>query len=893
MLPAGGANILDLDFRQWLAARRLQIVENAEHAFAGALSHRAMQLSFVKRARVDLQTSLGGRKGAGGVDVAGALRETDDDIVGWQLRAYAGEDSAKGLNSGLFYRRIVNGALAGVNVFADYEDGDDGDFWRWSVGGDVKNRFGELSANHYFAITDAQMVGAKKTYTREGYDVDVAARIPRLEWAKARVGYYNFKGEFGDEDEDGLRAGLDLSPGEGVVFGVEYDGEDGSFGGNISYTHTFGETQQDAQRAGEFNPRAHFYDAVRREYSQRISRAEGGGGLVIVGTGVSVEVKSVNTATTATMTATLTAGMMNASFPFADEVLVTSADTGAITMRGGAWHLTLSGANPAVAFLGGTVMSVANGMGSFYRSGAGMNEVVIAGVRISLLGTRFDFDSDGNITLHEGGLSMATATGLDIEVAHNATVQVGGDTVRCGGDTVSEVTANCAIGTGDGAAATVTAPAGANVNVGRYTIDASRNVSDISARISAAQAGFFTGIVGREIRVMLSAAAAAEADPSDKLATLHLTDTKNLVPMSAVVFTVRVNPQPLAVSPDGALNTLVLTTGNSITVGVLQVVNGFAAGRRVAFVGGGASSGDFRLAGGTLILGGNNAARRLTAATVVGVDNHNTESNTLAITVSIDATPPPLMPVCSGADSTCRTLTVTPQNASDQTQMGDVTVVSVNLRFVESGQTVQTREKVLMTLLDGAAFTVTDEQVRAMLGTPSGVSVTIIDNPVTVVTVAAHFTAQVQVAGALRPIVVNQGRINVPLSLGNIQTNGDIEQTLNFNVQDLASNQRQFRVVDPAGTGFNIGQSILPDAGVRDYIVTVAQDAVVNAGVDSLRGLSLIAPLGAGGTGDSALLELEFSPPQLWQVSYLPNANHPGRLSSFPRRRESPRALVG
>ena len=87
----------------------------------------------------------------------------------------------------------------------------------------------------------------------------MSVRIPRLEWAKARVGYYDFKGEFGDEDENGLRAGLDLSPGAGLVLGVEYDDDDGKFGGNISYTHNFGETQQESQRAGDFNPRAHFY----------------------------------------------------------------------------------------------------------------------------------------------------------------------------------------------------------------------------------------------------------------------------------------------------------------------------------------------------------------------------------------------------------------------------------------------------------------------------------------------------------------------------------------------------------------------------------------------------------------------------------------------------------
>ena len=554
LLPAGGENILDLDFRQWLAVRRLQIVKNAEHAFAGALSQRAMQLPFVKRARVDLQTSLGGRKGAGGVDVAGALRETDDDIVGWQLRAYAGEDSAKGLNSGVFYRRVVNGALAGVNVFADYEDGDDGDFWRWSIGGDVKNRFGELSANHYFAITDSQVINRQNTYTREGYDVDVAARIPRLEWAKARVGYYNFKGEFGDEDENGFRAGLDLSPGAGLVVGVEYDDDDGKFGGNFSYTHTFGATQQSAQRAGHFNPRAHFYDSARREYSQRISRASGGGGgggLIIVGTGADVEVRSINTATTVTATVNLMANAVtNSVFPIDNDVIVNKSGGGAATImrQGGAWHLTLSANAAEVAFLGGTVMSVVNGRGTFNRTGGGISEVVIAGVRISLLGTRFDFDSGGNITLYEGGLSMAAAGNVSVEVADSgASVQVGNVVARCGagGMSAAGVNVKCAIAdaVADVLSPNVTLPTN-NILLGRITLGG----ADMDVSVAVTPAGFFA-MTNRQtiINVLFSSAAAVAAIGEQSAVQVRASATLQggaLQTVRGFVFNARINRPP-------------------------------------------------------------------------------------------------------------------------------------------------------------------------------------------------------------------------------------------------------------------------------------------------------------------------------------------------------------
>ena len=630
----------DLDFRQWLAARQLRVYEHAEDAFAGALSQRAMQLPFVKRARVDLQTSLGGRKGAGGVDVAGAFAEDDSGILGWQLRAYAAEHGAKGLNTGMFYRRVVGGALAGVNVFADYEDGEDGDFWRWSVGGDVKNRLGELSANHYFAITDAQVVGGKTTYTREGYDVDIAARIPRLEWAKARIGYYNFKGEFGDEDENGFRAGLDLSPGAGLVLGVEYDDDDGKFGGNISYTHHFGETSRGAQRAGDFNPRAHFYDSVRREYSQRISRASGGGGLVIVGTGVNVEVK--NAAMTVTVTANTVA--VNVSFPLVNSITVTNiaGNNGAVTMRGGAWHLTLSGANAALAFLNGTVINIVRGMGSFNSGGGNISEVVMDGERITLLGTRFDFNvvpgGDALITLHEGGLGIP-ARGVRVEAADMATVRIGNDTVGCGEGEIAMTTGAAAKCEVDNAVTVV--------DMTLVTEDTSQNVLAGSISLAGSNAGIsahvdnaaFTvtdnGNAGFNVHLI---AASVVADRNVKVARVTVRGGA-LRTAKEFVFMVRVNPHPITLMFVNNANSAPVTTGGDITIGVLEVTNGFNA-QNINIVG---ARGDFRLDNvdgfanrRLLILGGNNNNERAATVVLRGDDSENsTDAASLTVVVSV------------------------------------------------------------------------------------------------------------------------------------------------------------------------------------------------------------------------------------------------------------------
>ena len=639
ILAEGGENILDLDFRQWLAARRVRFYEGAEDAFAGVLAESAARLPFVRRARVDLQTSLGGRKGAGGVDVAGALRESDDDIVGWQLRGYAAEHGTKGLNSGLFYRRVVGGALAGVNVFADYEDGDDGDFWRWSVGGDVKNRLGELSANRYFAITDAQVVGNENTYTREGYDVDFAVRIPRLEWAKARVGYYDFKGEFGDEDENGFRAGLDLSPGAGLVVGVEYDDDDGKFGGNISYTHNFGETQQESQRAGDFNPRAHFYDSARREYSQRISRTSGGGGgLVIVGTGVDVEVK--NEAMTATVAATT--ATVNATFPLANSITVTNiaASNGTVTMMGGAWHLTLSGASAAVAFWNGTVMNVAEGMGSFNSGGGNISEVVMAGATITLLGTRFDFNVISNtsvsIDLFEGALGIPAAN-VAVQFADTAAVVTGGVTVRCGdAGMAANITGKCEIK--DAVTVTdmtlVTEDTSQNVLAGSISLAGSN--TGISA--SADNAAFTVtdnGNTGFNVHLI---AASVVADRNVKVARVTVRGGELQTPRE-FVFMVRVNPQPINLMFVGDINNAPLTMPGDIIIGTLEVTNGFGASNINFAAGSGAGFRLDNIAGAAnrraLVLTGDNTSPRTVSVTLTGDDDNASQTPAAMLSVTV------------------------------------------------------------------------------------------------------------------------------------------------------------------------------------------------------------------------------------------------------------------
>ena len=102
----------------------------------------------IKKADVNLQTGLGERKGTFGINLIGDFNSADNFAVGWQLRAFGGEDSTKGANAGIFYRFIDDNRVYGVNVFTDYDDNDYGGFFRYGIGGEVQSQLFGLNVNY-------------------------------------------------------------------------------------------------------------------------------------------------------------------------------------------------------------------------------------------------------------------------------------------------------------------------------------------------------------------------------------------------------------------------------------------------------------------------------------------------------------------------------------------------------------------------------------------------------------------------------------------------------------------------------------------------------------------------------------------------------------------------
>ena len=270
----------------------LQLAQTTTDSVLGVMAADAEERAIVIRS-VDweLQLPVGDKDFQLGVNFLGPLHEKPDEAFLWQLRSYAGQNSTKGGNFGLIYRQARKGmfaddeAMYGGNAFLDYQSDDDGDFWRWSLGVEYRSELLALYGNRYLALTDGAIQEDEYVYSADGYDVEAAWQLPEHPNVSGFVGYYLWEGENGDDDLKGIRYGTRLSFGEdGAQMELEFDSPEGSskvkWGLQVSYLHKFGVPTSGAVETTErqFDPRDYFYDAVKREYAQKIRRSSGGGG---------------------------------------------------------------------------------------------------------------------------------------------------------------------------------------------------------------------------------------------------------------------------------------------------------------------------------------------------------------------------------------------------------------------------------------------------------------------------------------------------------------------------------------------------------------------------------------------------------------------------------------
>ena len=240
----------------------------------------------IRTLEFDLQSELGNRRAAFGLNALGAFRETSKDAIAWQLRGFKSSGGAGG-NVGLIYRWATadDNALLGINSFVDYESYETEDFWRWSAGGEVRTAWADVFGNYYKSFEDEIRKDGEWLYSAEGYDVELNVHSPDLPWLVGEITYFHWKGIRGDDDDKGLRFGLRVNPATGLQLGVEYEKQDDDnnssdtrdWAGWVKYAGRFGESPQRRARikAGEFKPSDYFFTPVQREYSQRIRKTSG------------------------------------------------------------------------------------------------------------------------------------------------------------------------------------------------------------------------------------------------------------------------------------------------------------------------------------------------------------------------------------------------------------------------------------------------------------------------------------------------------------------------------------------------------------------------------------------------------------------------------------------
>jgi hypothetical protein len=323
-------------------------------------------------------------------------------------------------------------------AFLDYEDDDVGnDFWRWSFGGEFRTSWLDVYANRYLGITDGKLQSdGKYRYTADGFDVEAVAHVPDYPWISGFVNYYLWEGMYGDADEKGFRYGVRLRPGGDrlqveLVLDTPKNSSKVNVGGRISYSHTFGTPEAGTARLGNeaFDPRAYFFDPVRREYSQRIRSSTTGEipqtevFLINARTlnGAAPQFQLVGSGQDITLDAS---SSLPYEFDSTKEVtLISGANTDARVRVAGQYTISLSSDTTGVYRSGGKIFDLLTG--SFVLERNGSISLIVRGqndseAEVELIGTRLRAEILNDVfvvSLFEGTLSFDFAPNLSVVVA--------------------------------------------------------------------------------------------------------------------------------------------------------------------------------------------------------------------------------------------------------------------------------------------------------------------------------------------------------------------------------------------------------------------------------------------------------------------------------------------
>ncbi|MDD9818053.1 MAG: inverse autotransporter beta domain-containing protein, partial [Gammaproteobacteria bacterium] len=273
------------DSSQGLAGIGGQLQRDALRAVVdtGIEELKSLEGTHLRNLEVRYRTPLGDQKGLLGVDALIALLHTQQSALFGQVGTLL-QDDDESVNAGLGYRRAVADGvlLLGINAFYDYLS--DPGLHRYSLGLEAKGRLVDWYANWYRG--DADRDSGDYVYTPDGWDIEVAGRLPALPWVEFWGRYYAWNRLRGQADQEGLRYGLKLQPVPMVSLETQYDSPDvgkSDWGVEAAMQYQFGVPlaaqlrPHSVQARGPVHRR---FEQVRREHELRVERvaeqAQGG-----------------------------------------------------------------------------------------------------------------------------------------------------------------------------------------------------------------------------------------------------------------------------------------------------------------------------------------------------------------------------------------------------------------------------------------------------------------------------------------------------------------------------------------------------------------------------------------------------------------------------------------
>ena len=206
-----------------------------------------------------------------------ALLESERSTIIGQVGIFKGDEVTEGMNLGLGYRYLMSeDLLVGVNAFYDYLDTPT--VARYSVGGELKGSWFDFSANWYQGLEEGRATNGSRVESADGYDVELAARMPQVPWLEFSGKYYDFDGAGETAGVSGADVGVKFEPVPLVGVDMRYDipeEGDAEFYAAVNVKYRFGvplSEHLNPQRVAITPAKHKRYDRVRREYQQRFNR---------------------------------------------------------------------------------------------------------------------------------------------------------------------------------------------------------------------------------------------------------------------------------------------------------------------------------------------------------------------------------------------------------------------------------------------------------------------------------------------------------------------------------------------------------------------------------------------------------------------------------------------